>query len=276
MYKYNDNTLFHSPGVKFNVIENIMKNGIASEKYGKEHGISVNRNYYGSNLNDTISCVRYLYVNDEVEDSAYSRYIKKGISFIMEDVPFIHDKNERIIHRSDEVLVKGFIPKEKITGISIPTDLEDTPLEELEYIRVGNINSLDNNIVQFPTSVKLINDNLNSISKYIKNKSGLDRNYDDFCRELYYTNKIFEKDRKEKKDKKEGLSNAEIRELYESMYDLLVDLNYEIGVDYTDCFRKVLGKEDVTVLDVVNHINNSTLKLPIYEIDTKKERKGSR
>lgn len=268
MYKYNDNTLFHSSGVNFSVIESIMKNGIASEKYGKEHGISVNRNYFGSNLEDTISCVRYLYVNDEVEDSAYSRYIKKGISFIMEDVPFIHDKNERIIHRSDEVLVRDFIPKEKITGISIPTDLEDTPLEELEYIRVGNTFTKGDK-VDFPTSYSNIKHIVDNISNYIKEKSGIERDYNDFYRELYYLSKVYESE-------KDSMSDKEIEELYNEFRDVLIDLNYEIGVDYTDCFRKVLGKEDVTVLDVVNHINNSTLKLPIYEIDTKKERKGSR
>lgn len=179
MYKYNDNTLFHSAGVNFSVIESIMKNGIASEKYGKEHGISVNRNYFGSNLDDTISCVRYLYVNDEVEDSAYSRYIKKGISFIMEDVPFIHDKNERIIHRSDEVLVKDFIPKEKIKAISIPSSLSEASFEELEYIKSDSTSYVN---------IKHIAD---AISEYINKESGLNRDYNDFYRELYYLNGEF-------------------------------------------------------------------------------------
>lgn len=253
MYKYTDNTLIHSAGVNFSVIESIMKNGIASESYGKEHNISVNRNYFGSNLEDTISCVRYLYVNKDVEDSAYSRYVKEGISFIMEDVPFIHDKKERVIHRSDEVLVKDFISKEKITGISIPSYLEDTSLEDLEYIKEDATSYV---------KIKHIADN---IRDYIKEKSGLDRDYSDFYRELYYLNEEYK-----------NASSSEKEEIRGEYKEVIKELNYEIGVDYTDCFSKVLGTDDITAFDILNYLNKENLKLPIYEIKTKMTGKGSR
>lgn len=253
MYKYNDDTLMHSVGFNFCAIESIMKNGIVSEEYGKNNNISINRNYFGSNLDDTISCVRYLYVNEDVEDSAYNKYVKKGISFIIEDVPFIYEKNERVIHRSDEVLVKDYIPKEKIVGINIPTDLMDADLEKLEYIKENS------------TSYVNIKHNADAISEYIKQKSGLNRDYNDFYIELYGLNEDFRTASKEEQ--------ANIKKEFK---DTIKELNCEIGLDFYDCFSRVLGKEDITVFDIINHINKETLNVPIYEIETKKERKGSR
>ena len=46
---------------------------------------------------DNIYLVRYLYVSDDPL-SAYNMYIKNGISIIIEDVPFIYDKNKSVFN----------------------------------------------------------------------------------------------------------------------------------------------------------------------------------
>ena len=250
MYKYNENTLIHSPGVDFATIESIMKNGIMSSKYGIEHGISVNRNYLGSNLNDTISCIRYLYVNKDVEDSAYNRYVPNGISFLIEGVPFISDKNERFIHRSDEVLVKDFIPKENIKGILVPEELIDIDLEDLPYIR------------EDASSYELVKHRADGANVYITNATDMGNDYNDYYRELYFLSEDANND-----------SDMSLEERKEEFRDVISDLNYVIGLDYHKCFSKVLGKEDVDVLDIVKYINSKTLNLPIYVEKMKKVKK---
>lgn len=251
MYKYNENTLIHSPGVDFSAIESIMENGIMSAKYGSEHGAKVNRNYFGSNLDDTISCIRYLYVNKDVEDSAYNRYVPNGVSFLIEDVPFISDKNERFIHRSDEVLVKDFISKENIKGILVPEELVNTDLEDLSYIR------------EDASSYTLIKNRADNISSYIKDNSGIICDYNDFIRELYYLSEESKND-----------SDLDREDLVSEFRDVISDLNCEIGSNYRECFSKILGKADINILDIVKYINSKTLNLPIYEIKGRSLRKG--
>lgn len=251
MYKYNDDTLIHSVGNDFSAINSIMDNGIVSEKYGKEHGISINRNYYGSNLDDTISCIRYLYVNETIEDSAYNRYVPNGISFIIEDTPFIHDKDARFIHRSDEVLVKDFIPKENIKGILVPENLINTDLEDLSYIRGDS------------TSYILIKHRLDNVVNYIASISDIKCDYEDYLRELYYLS-----------EEAKNVSEAEQIDIYEEFKDIIKDLNYEIGLDYKKCFSKILNKDNINILDIINYINNNSLQLPIYVVEDKKVNKN--
>ena len=260
MYKYSENTLIHSPGVDFSAIESIMKNGIMSANYGKDHGAKVNRNYFGSNLDDTISCIRYLYVNKDVEDSAYNRYVPNGISFLIEDVPFISDKNERFIHRSDEVLVKDFIPKENIKGILVPEELVNTDLRDLSYIREDS------------SSYKLVNQKINSISSYIKDNSGIICDYSIELFKLGWYNRDYEEMIKQGKTIDDN--NQIAKDLHEEIKDTIRDLNNVIGYDYYECFSKILSKEDVNVLDIVNYINSKTLNLPIYMIKDKTLKKG--
>ena len=64
-----------------------------------------------------------------------------------------------------------------------------------------------------------------------------------------------------------------LEERKEEFRDVISDLNYVIGLDYHKCFSKVLGKEDVDVLDIVKYINSKTLNLPIYVEKMKKVKK---
>lgn len=242
-YSFNDNTLLHTCGFNFYSFVNILNNGIMSFKKAKENGIDICKNYDGSNLDDTISCVRYLYVNDDVLDGAYNIHIKKGISFIIEDVDFIYDKNDRVIHRYDEVLVKDFIDLSKIKGILVPESCLDLSFSELEYIRCAS------------TSYVLVKNNLDKLLSFISVLGGsFDREvYDSYLRELYITNEAFRVESNE-------LEKAFIRD---DFYDVISDINYSLGNDISKCFRNMLGK-DVNVLDVINYFNKD---FPIYYLN---------
>lgn len=242
-YRFNDNTLLHSVGFDFSKFCNILDKGIMSFNYAKNQDVFINKNYEGYNLEDTISCVRYLYVTSDDSYSAYNKYVKKGISFIIEDMPFIYDKNERIIHRSDEVLVKDYIPLEKIKGVLVPEEYMDIGLTDLEYIR-------DN-----ATSFVLIKNNLTSLKDFLKGK-GLNVNntyYEDIIRELYAINEAYRVE----------TSREEKELLMEDFKTVIDDLNYLIGEDMNKCFSRILGKDGVTLREVINYLNKD---LPIYEI----------
>ena len=242
-YNFNDNTLLHTCGFNFYSFVNIMKNGIMSSSMAKEKGIDLNRNFDGSNLDDTISCVRYLYVNDEIEDGAYNLHIKHGISFIIEDVDYIYDKSDRVIHRYDEVLVKDYIDISKIKGILIPESYFDCSLNELEYIRRSS------------TSYVLVKNNLNKLISFINLLGGNSsiKEYDDYLRELYLINEDFRSEKDE----------LEMKSLKDDFVDVIDEINYYLGNEMNECFKKILG-DNVCLYDVVNYFNKD---LPIYFLD---------
>lgn len=252
-YKFGDNTLLHSCGFNLASFVSIMKNGIVSSKYAKENNMSFARNFDGSNLDDYISCMRYLYVNKDVSDSAYALYAMNGLSFILEDVDYIYDKNEIIIHRSDEVLVKDYIPISKIKGIMVPSDYMDSKLSELEYIRHNATKyvNIKGNITVFKEFIKSIGGNVDSSF------------FDDIDRELYAINQAYAV----------SSDDDEKNELREDLKDVISDLNYEIGNNLEEAFIKILDKDDICLEDVVRYLNSNYLNLPIYVVSSRKNRR---
>ena len=133
-YKYSDNTLIHSIGFNFARLESILKYGILSSKKAKEKNISFARNHSGYNLDDTISAVRYIYINPTDYTSSYCKYTTSGIGFILEDVPYIYDVSTRVINHSDEVLVEDNVDVSKIKAMLVPIEYRNTSLKDLNYL----------------------------------------------------------------------------------------------------------------------------------------------
>jgi len=252
-YNYNLNTLIHSIGFNFCALESIFQNGILSYNKALELGVNYSRNYFGYNLDDTISCIRYSYINSEVDDSSYSRYTKCGVSLIIEDVAFIYNKNERIIHRADEVLVSDYISSDKIKGIIVPSSYSEATLDSLTYLPLD--------------STSYIN---------IKNKCAIYLNYlktyghevkiDDlniYLRELYLTNNAILEISKNSSDLKNDLDYLD---LVNDFKDVIGDLNDFIGMEFQTCFNKFFKKDNVNVLDMVSYINYKYKKLNIYDL----------
>lgn len=250
-YKCNDDTLFHS--VLFNLpkLESIMKHGLVSEKYANTNGIYYARNYSGYNLDDTISMIRYLYVNYNVEDSSYYRYVKNGVSLIIEDTAFISDKDERIIHRTDEVLVESHIPKEKIVGIMIPSEYDDFYLSDLLLID-PNMQNYDN-----------AKNNCNYLVRYlISNNHQIDTEYYKFLMgNLNETNIAIGKQKKDS-----TLEKIDYDELILDFKDILLDINTFLAKDFEDYFGTLLNKDRVTLKEAVSYLNDKYLHVGIYNI----------
>lgn len=256
-YKYNDDTLIHGIGFNPMKLEGILKHGIISDNYAKRNNMNYSRNYNftlntdmlekidnNSEINNIIESankeniylVRSLYINEEDSLSAYNMYVKHGISFIVEDVPFIYDKNIELIKRSDEVVVKDHISKDNIKAIMIPSEYRDKKINELDM--------LPSNILNY----KLIKDSVASLIKYL-----LDYNYQVDLDEVAYLLKDLEIGylSVESLDK----SNPDYDDAKEDYKDVIKEINILLSESVYECFSKILGRE-ATVLDMVEYINS--------------------
>ena len=260
-YKFNDDTLIHSISFNPMKLEGILKYGIVSENYARSNNIPYSKNYNFTidedikdkdSINklimdankDNIYLVRYLYVSDDPL-SAYNMYIKNGISIIIEDVPFIYDKNKELLKRSDEVVVKDNINPKNITGIMIPEDYKDKPLNEVMMLPK---NILNYNLIK-SSAIELVN--------YLQSN-----NYEVDITELSYllkdlgiANKSVNSLSKDNIDYKDALNDYK---------DIINDINYFLSENVYNYFSNVLGKS-ATVLDMVEFINNKYNKNIVIE-----------
>lgn len=260
-YKFNDDTLIHSISFNPMKLEGILKYGIVSENYARSNNIPYSKNYNFTidedikdkdSINklimdankDNIYLVRYLYVSDDPL-SAYNMYIKNGISIIIEDVPFIYDKNKELLKRSDEVVVKDNINPKNITGIMIPEDYKDKPLNEVMMLPK---NILNYNLIK-SSAIELVN--------YLQSN-----NYEVDITELSYLLKDL------------GIANKSVNSLSKDNIDyndalndykdIINDINYFLSENVYNYFSSVLGKS-ATVLDMVEFINNKYNKDIVIE-----------
>ncbi len=260
-YKFNDDTLIHSISFNPMKLEGILKYGIVSENYARSNNIPYSKNYNFTidedikdkdSINklimdankDNIYLVRYLYVSDDPL-SAYNMYIKNGISIIIEDVPFIYDKNKELLKRSDEVVVKENISPLNITAIMIPEDYKDKPLNEVMMLPK---NILNYNLIK-SSAIELVN--------YLQSN-----NYEVDITELSYLLKDL------------GIANKSVNSLSKDNIDyndalndykdIINDINYFLSENVYNYFSSVLGKR-ATVLDMVEFINNKYNKDIVIE-----------
>ena len=131
------------------------------------------------------------------------------------------------------------ISKEDIVSIAIPSCYVDTSLNEINYLNFGNMSyeQIKNNCDTF----------LKALEKYgfEKDQDKYDSSYD-VLRYSYNLGKDFE----------------------EEVEDARNYLNEDIGYDVRDTFRKVLNKQnEITLLDLINYLNEQTLNLPIVQLE---------
>lgn len=243
-YKYKENTLLHAIGFDLYKLDSIFKHGILSSDEAKKRNISIGRSFNGYNLDDTISFVRYIYINPSDLDSSYNRFIKNGISLIVEDVPFIYDYNERYIDHKDEVLVKDKVDVDKIKGISIPSkylnsSLQDLPMFSLYSFNYINIKETCSNLINY----------CSTLGYKLTTEEKLEYN------NLLYLLSISLEDRLRNRSdlEKEDIANED-----------KILLSEFISYIVNKTFSLLLNKEDVSLYDVVSYINSKSLNLPIY------------
>jgi len=259
----NDDTLLHSIGFNLMRFEGILKYGIVSYNYAKEHGISYSKNYnftvdkkliekkqLGDGINDVLAnanyhniyLIRMLYVGDDPL-SAYNLYSTCGISFIVENVPFLSDKNKEFIKRSDEVIVKDYISTKNIKGIAIPCEFYNVPLNEVPVIA--------NNMMNYDYVV----DNVKNYIKFLQSY-----NYQVDISEISYLLKDFKLAACSLKSLDKH--SEDYVEAMNDYKDIINEINELLAEDTYKCFTKILG-EPATVLKTVAYINK---KYQNYEI----------
>jgi len=250
-YPYNDNTLFHSVGFNLERMTSILDYGILSKNEALKNNITYSNNYLNFKSDDDISLTRYLYINPNVELSSYNLYLKRGIAFIVEDVDFIYDKDDTLIHRSDEVLVKKKIPLDKIKGITIPLEYYNLTLDKLPIIPF-NITSYN--------ALKLISDNYVA---YLKNNNhNIDRNY---YLELFQDIRLTNNAIASLKNKNIDNNDIDYKESILYYKELMGELNEFLALESFICFSKILKKE-ATLIDTINYIMSNHKKLEIYNV----------
>lgn len=267
-YKFNDDTLIHGIGFNPMKLEGILRYGIVTENYVKNNDILYARNYNftlndemldkvgKSNINEqleeanknNIFLVRSLYVSDDPL-SAYNMYIKNGISMIVEDVPFIYDMGRELIKRSDEVIVKEFISKDKIKALMIPDEYKDQKLNEVDMI--------PNNILNYG----LIKNSVATLITYLKSY-GYDVELDELSyllvdlKTAYLSVKSLDK------------NNSDYNDAMLDYKEIIGEINSFLSSYVYECFSKILGC-DATVLDMVTYINNKYESKDICYLDGK-------
>lgn len=172
---------------------------------------------------------------DEVNLYKYDDYLNDALPG--REIKYINNSICLVIE--PDVLVFP-ISKESITSIAIPSCYVDTSLNEINYLNFSNMSydQIKNNCDTF----------LKGLEKYgfIKDQDKYDSSYD-VLGYSYNLGKDFEEDQLE---------------------DARNYLNEDIGYDVRDTFRKVLNKQnEITLLDLINYLNEQTLNLPIVQLE---------
>jgi hypothetical protein len=138
--------LFHGVGFDTLRFKSILEHGILSERAATEKGIALNRNFGGSNLDDTVSVTFSPAVFNTFTFGAFPEYVNQGIGFAIErrglstfpaPRPAIsgYESIEDLAGRSsgypDETYVRNEIPPENIVGVMVPEDALLKPVSEL-------------------------------------------------------------------------------------------------------------------------------------------------
>ena len=244
-YNYNENTLLHGIGFDLAKFDSISKHGLLSKKAAGNFGIDMARVFSAYNGDDTISMVRYGYINKYADNSAYNKFIKKGISFIVEDVDYIYDVDKRVINSVDEVLVEDSISIDKFNGILLPEEyayasLEDLPMFNMKSNHYKNINDTCNNLIKF----------ISSLGYTLSNEEKT------LYKSLSYS--LLSSLEVTKKDKElSSLEKELIREDKLALAEFMSSLVHK-------AFCKELNCDFVTLYDAVEYLNFNNLNLDIY------------
>ena len=247
-YNYKNNTLLHSVGFNLQRFVSILNHGIVSKNKARELKLLYSKNYKIKGQNDDyISMLQFGLVNPNEDISAYKLHTIFGISFIIEDIDFIDDRDNHFIHRSDEVLVKDHISTNMIKGIAIPLNFQNTHLNNLLIIPpdVTSYNSIRDISISYYEFLKSFGYEIDfkEFSSYLNDLLFLQMNYSSL--------------------KELDADEFELNETKEEIRESLSELNKYLGEETSKCFEKLLGFNP-TLTEVINYLTNG--KYEIYNI----------
>lgn len=228
---------FH--GVGHNVFKyiSILQHGILT-KQDSDNVELYSKNYGGYNQDDMVSMAISPSEFGTYKHGAFGVYILEGIGFVLKDCQGI--RASRTSHDSgfiDEEFHMGSIPTSNIVGIIINKELSQKQITDLhlfENMGTGYVDSTCETIIKYLQKNCSIKDiNMDEINNIITTKNNLDSQGLDF----------FDRMKQEK--------------------ELISKLN-TVLVGYIDRhFKQLLGKEEVSIIDIVEHYNKE--HLPIYD-----------
>lgn len=244
-YRYGQNTLLHSIGFNPYKLESILKNGILSKRKADSMGVTLTKNYFGYNFDDKVSMTRPLYSNSEDPTSILYTWVPKSISFIVENQDFMYNVDDAYYNHADEVFVQDMVPNSNIVGIIVPEKYQDYKISDLPMIAIKS------------TSYANIKGTCDELIAYLRtmNHEVDTEEYRELLRELHLTISELNNDR----------SNTELQE---DFLDIKLAINEFVARETQIAFDRVLQKEGSTVIDMVTYINDKTLGLPFYDVDT--------
>ena len=244
-YNYKNDTLLHSVGFNLQRFVSVLNYGIVSKNKAKELGLSFSKNYKIKGQNDDyVSMLQVGLVNPDEDISAYKLHTIFGISFIVEDIPFIDDRNGHFIHRPDEVLVKDHISTNMIKGIAIPLMYQNVHLNNLLIIppdvtSYNNIRDISISYYEFLKSYGYEMD-MKEFSSYLNDLLFIHMDYASL--------------------KELNADEFELNEVKEEIRETLSELNKYLGEETAKCFEKLLGYNP-TLKETINYLTNG-----LYEI----------
>lgn len=254
-YEYKEDTLLHSIGFNLQRFVSVLNYGIVSKNKAKELGLSFSKNYHINGQDDDyISMLKVGLIDPGEEISAYKLHTIFGISFIVEDVPYVDDKERYFIHRPDEVLVKDEISTNFIKGIAIPLMYQNTRLKNIVIIPpdITNYNNVKITAVNYYNF-------LNSYGHAI-----------DMTEFASYLNELLFIHMDYSSVKEIDADEFELEQLKMEFQASLSDLNEFLALQTEICFSKILG-ENITLNDVVKYLSREKYEIFSIPFDTRIE-----
>ncbi len=227
---------FH--GVGHNILKyiSILQNGILT-KIDSVKSELYSKNYGGYNQNNMISMAISPSVFGTYKHGAYGVFISDGIGFVLKDCQGIRSSTTN--HHSgfdDEEFHIGSIPVSKITGIILNKGLSQSKVTDLQLFKgmgSGFVDSTCDVIIKYLQKNGIEDINIEEINNILNKKNTLDSQGLDFLDKM----------------KREEM--------------LIAELN-SIIVNYLEkYFKQVLGKDDISIMEIIEHYNDR--RLPIYD-----------
>ena len=227
---------FH--GVGHNILKyiSILQNGILT-KLDSSKSELYSKNFGGYNQNNMISMAISPSVYGTYKHGAYGVFISDGIGFVLKGCQGIRSSSTN--HHSgfdDEEFHIGSIPVSNIIGIILNKELSQKKATDLQLFKgmgTGFVDSTCDVIIKYLRKNGIEDINIEEINNIKNEKNTLDSQGLDFLDKM----------------KREEM--------------LIAELN-SIIVNYLEkFFKQVLGKDDISIMDIIEHYNDR--RLPIYD-----------